>query len=310
MIYEDVERLELGLTSMCNLNRCAYCFRSQATDRIPLMDIDYHALIRELEPLRNQLKYIKLCGTLGDPILYPQISTLMEYLSDFPAEIEMSTNGNPHNGIWWYDLAEKVGPKVNVMFCLDGLWTTYALYRKGGTFNKVLQNMKSYINGGGTVSWKFIMFKHNMHEIDDAIQMAKDSGCKYFIKVISGVYNDELQKPADLQIPSYDTIRCQSLAEKAISIDADGEIMPCCGFKPIKSIINKDPKITNDFNTLLAWGKDKKALNIHTSTIKKAMETNFFKMIYSSYETIQKCIYLCHKTRRDEGDFYKRFTLL
>jgi MoaA/NifB/PqqE/SkfB family radical SAM enzyme len=275
------------------------------------MNLGYDDLVRELEPLKHQLKYIKLCGTLGDPILYPQIQLimLMQYLSDFPADIEVSTNGNPYLSFWWNELAQKVGPKINMIFCLDGLSTTYSLYRKGGSYHKVLNNMRAYIDGGGTASWKFIMIEHNMHEIDEAIQIATSLGCKYFIKVVSGVYNDELQKPKDLEITSYDTIRCQSLEDKSISIEADGEIMPCCGFKPIKSIINKDVAVTNNLNTLIAWGKDKKNLSIYTSTIKKAMETDFFKMIYNSYSTIHKCIFLCQKTRRDEKDFYERIEL-
>jgi MoaA/NifB/PqqE/SkfB family radical SAM enzyme len=272
------------------------------------MDIDYSALTRELDTLRDQLKYIKICGTLGDPILYPRISELLRYLSDFPAQIELSTNGNPHGVPWWYDLAKNAGPKTEIQFSIDGI-RTYSVYRKGGSFQKVFNNMRSYIHGGGTASWKFILFDHNIDELEEAIEMARKAHCKSFIKVISGVYNESLIKPKELIIPLYDNIRCQSLEDKSISIDADGEVMPCCGFKPIKSIINKDVKITNDFMTMLAWGKEKSKLNIHTSTIKKAMETIFFRWIYDNYRDIAKCDFLCRKTRRDEKDFYERIDL-
>ena len=45
-----------------------------------------------------------------------------------------------------------------------------------------MQNAKTYISAGGVAEWKYIIFKHNEHQVNEAEKLANGMGFAKFIK--------------------------------------------------------------------------------------------------------------------------------
>jgi sulfatase maturation enzyme AslB (radical SAM superfamily) len=73
--------------------------------------------------------------------------------------------------------------RYHVRFALDGLKDTHSLYRMGSDYDTVVKNMKTFIDAGGRATWKFIVFKHNEHQVDEASKLARELGCVTFTVV-------------------------------------------------------------------------------------------------------------------------------
>jgi hypothetical protein len=46
-----------------------------------------------------------------------------------------------------------------------------------------MKNAKSYIDAGGSAIWKYLMFQHNEHQVEQARTLSKDMGFKKFLCV-------------------------------------------------------------------------------------------------------------------------------
>lgn len=296
--------IELGLTTRCNLNNCEFCFRYHCPVPIPKVDLDLEAAKRAFsKELLNRVENLTLVGTMGDIMLYPHTFEFVDYLAETCNEdivICIDTNGSARDETWWAEFGKRMTQfkSYHVRFALDGLEDTHGLYRIGSDFNKVIRNMKAFINAGGRALWKFIVFKHNEHQIDEASNLAKDLGCTVFMVVISGVHNERLQEPEIYKMGTYPGILCRSIDMQYISIDADGEVMPCCYYRPTKNALRGEKIYWDDIKLMIKYAKSKTKLNIHTSTIDEAMNSEFFQYIYENHKDLHICQRYCGKGRR------------
>ena len=55
-----------------------------------------------------------------------------------------------------------------VVFGIDGLEDTSHIYRVNTSFKKVIENAEAFIKQGGLGTWQFIVFKHNVHQLESA----------------------------------------------------------------------------------------------------------------------------------------------
>jgi MoaA/NifB/PqqE/SkfB family radical SAM enzyme len=183
---EQIQILQIEPTSFCNAH-CPHCPRFSSTgeldSNVELGHLNIGAISSniEIEKLVN-LKHIVLEGDLGDPLMHPQILEIIKFFSKAPQQpqIELVTNGSIRNPTWWEQLAS-VYHNLYVTFSIDGLHDTNHLYRVGLDFNSIIKNAQSFISAGGVARWKFIKFKHNEHQIAEAIQMSKDLGFVEFV---------------------------------------------------------------------------------------------------------------------------------
>ena len=49
-----------------------------------------------------------------------------------------------------------------IVFCLDGLHEELSLYRINASYDKIIENALSFMEGGGKAEWRMIIFKHKM----------------------------------------------------------------------------------------------------------------------------------------------------
>lgn len=154
----------------------------------------------------QNLKCIEFNGTWGDAIMHPQLNQFIDHVIECKENI-MTINPENRLGVklcsnaairptsWWTNLAhqqrrlDEISFEYNgkecydnrVVFAIDGLDNvTHQMYRRGCEYNRVIENAQAFIDAGGHAEWQWIEFKHNEHQIDDALELARKMGFKDF----------------------------------------------------------------------------------------------------------------------------------
>ena len=55
-----------------------------------------------------------------------------------------------------------------------------SIYRVGASYDKIIENAKAFMEGGGNAVWAMIVFKHNQHQIEDARRESERLGFNDF----------------------------------------------------------------------------------------------------------------------------------
>lgn len=252
---EDIRMVHLEVTSKCQA-RCPMCPRRIHGGPL-LRDLDLTEIT--LETFKkwfnvnfiNQLQYLMLCGNLGDPIIAKDTLEILQYVRSINPGITLSmhTNGSARTKNWWKKLAEI---NVEVVFGIDGLEDTHALYRVDTDWNKIIDNAKAFISAGGHAAWHMLVFKHNEHQIGVCQQVSKMLGFKHFsvkhtTRFKQGKFDavDEDYKVTHTLYPSTKSvtfiepsksaqeellpiISCKAQEGNQMYISATGNVAPCC----------------------------------------------------------------------------------
>lgn len=252
-----LDYIHIELTTRCNA-ACPMCLRNINGDmkntylQTDDFDIDW------LEKIDIPFGKLTLCGNYGDPIAYPHLFEFIEVWKEkFNTPIIMMTNGGARNTDWWKKLATMTDNKIRVIFGIDGLEDTNHLYRRNVQWNKLMNNAKAFIDAGGTAWWKFIIFKHNQHQIEDAKSLAKQMGFVKFEQIKTNRFEGDgfpvLDKNGNTLYKIYEPdisdekftaknpnranktkkeftgeIKCYAKSESSMYIAADGRVYPCC----------------------------------------------------------------------------------
>jgi MoaA/NifB/PqqE/SkfB family radical SAM enzyme len=259
ILPEQITLLDIELSSHCNLH-CPQCDRfDQQGFRNKYMDLahlDFFQIADHLDRDRmHNLETVCLEGDHGDPVMHPGVAKIIDYWSDVK-HIDLVTNGSLQTMTWWKDLARF--SNLTVTFSIDGLRDTNAIYRINSNFDKIIANARSFIDAGGRAIWKYIVFKHNQHQVEQARQLAQDLGFVDFHTQVSnrnfyqnnelpimvnGVYqgtNLEMASSVEtrkttrvmmlekLNDSQFRSPTCSWLQQGSIYIDYLGNLIPCC----------------------------------------------------------------------------------
>lgn len=195
MYPDGIKVIHLEITDKCNAS-CPQCARNvlggNVNPNIKQVELSLND-IKQIIPahLVKNLKRLYLCGNYGDPILATDTLEVFSYMrrNNPNITLNMNTNGSIRSEQWWKELAKVINGKGNVKFGIDGLSDTHHLYRKGTNFEKVIHNAQAFINNGGKAHWEFLVFKHNEHQIDQAISLSKKLGFeKFTLKKTGRIY--------------------------------------------------------------------------------------------------------------------------
>jgi MoaA/NifB/PqqE/SkfB family radical SAM enzyme len=207
--------------------------------------------------LLEHLEFLTMCGAFGDPMMNDDVLDMCKHLRDTSnITLHLHTNASARKPEWWAELARSMPKEHRVVFALDGLADTQALYRVGTDWHKVIENAKAFISAGGLATWHFVRFRHNEHQVDACRQLAKELGFKTFIvrntrrfdAADFKVYNRKgkvthiLQQPTDNVIKFVDRaalegwkswdkaseMNCYALDTHEIYVDAHRTLLPCC----------------------------------------------------------------------------------
>lgn len=268
--YDSIKSIHLEISSLCNAS-CPWCPRTfwgyPYNDGYPEVNFSLDAAKKIFtNEFLQQLNLIKINGNFGDIVMNPEGADIVEYFFSQNKNIQViiSTNGSARSSDFWKRLGRT--PAV-VEFCLDGLKDTHHLYRQNTVWDTIIKNAKSFIEAGGSAVWKFILFDHNKHQINECREMSQGLGFKKFnlinsTRTVAPVFNKEgklthtlgnyngetnfeilfYKKKNDLVLlediiqnkSTKKTINCQTKINKDVYIAANGEVYPCCytGFYP------------------------------------------------------------------------------
>ena len=213
--YNSLSSIHIELSSKCNA-ACPGCARFVMNSPVVnpglvQTEITFDNFVKWFPvALVSRIYNWVICGTYGDPLACKDIHEILEYICEHsPGNIQLNTNG----GLKTSALYEKIGrlfatkkqfdgvtPHRVVTFSVDGLADTNHIYRRNVVWNKVWENMMSYVGTGAEAHWDFLQFKHNVHQVEEAQALAKKYGINFLLKNPFGVdktampvYNKELE---------------------------------------------------------------------------------------------------------------------
>ena len=191
--YDGDFILHFELTNKCNA-RCILCKRTVLNNDTPTQDPNLNLSEITIDNYKkifynnkNSIKKILFCGNLGDPIIAKDIFEITEYslssvLNKTQGKFEARTNGSLRTKEWWGEYGKLCkGVEPGVVFGIDGLEDTSHIYRVNTSFKKVIENAEAFIKQGGLATWQFIVFKHTVHQLESAKELARKMGFHNFI---------------------------------------------------------------------------------------------------------------------------------
>lgn len=177
--------LYFELTSRCRLE-CPKCARITDKGNFKVTDISLDLIKKGIDEF--QPTSMIFSGNYGDPIYYPKMFDLLQYLQSINMPFFMETNGSGKSKDWWKQFKSYLKTGDVIAFSIDGLEDTNHLYRKNAKWTDITNGLE-VLSNSTVLFWKFIIFKHNEHQILDAYRLAKSYGMK-FILVGSNRFDD------------------------------------------------------------------------------------------------------------------------
>ena len=183
----SIRQLTTELTFRCNA-RCPACHRQKPLS-INLNDKKYTITFDNFKKLfypdlLRKMEWLVLNGNFGDSIMNKQFREIISYVKEHDTRILIHTNGGIHTNDYWTDVGNILTDKDIINFDLDGLHDTHHIYRINTEFENVFNNAKSVIaTKRPQVHWKYIVFEHNKHQVEEARKLANDNGFTTFSTV-------------------------------------------------------------------------------------------------------------------------------
>lgn len=306
---KNIKALNIEPSSQCAA-KCPFCSRNKKVRNylghyITLSDFKYLP-----STLIAQLEWVAFGGNFGDLSTNQDLPAICEYIKGINPEVILrgDTNGSAQDEMWWERLGHSFKDGT-MFFSLDGMEDTHTLHRINTNFNKILTNIKAFSRAGGRAEWKFILFKHNQHQIEDAEKLAREVGCSRFFVISSREYDELREKPDIMQIRTKDqiysdyqqqaisekgTALCKPLKNKSIYLAADKTVHPCC-LAHCNYITEQEP--TFDFILDLIQ-KHYTSINYTTTPLEEILQGEYFKKALKKSKTNEYCILKCNKHRK------------
>jgi molybdenum cofactor biosynthesis enzyme MoaA len=209
-----IKCIDFEISSLCNAG-CSVCMRrryghySEFTQTYwSIEDVKTHI---DLEIIKN-LKNLILCGNFGDTMGNPDVVKIVKYFKENNPNLPIDINTNGGIGTV-EDYAELAELGVHMIFGLDGIGESNELYRVNVKWDKVLENLNSFVSKAKPhqLEIQFIMWAETTNQIIPMIDFIQSIGFgKLFLRrpyttgIKTEVYNmqgesthflTEIQKP-------------------------------------------------------------------------------------------------------------------
>ena len=249
--------IRLDASTVCQL-KCPSCYMRKDKEGVKNGCKVGHLKFDKFKKLidDNILEKIELSNS-GEIFMNPDLIKIMEYAYKNGVKLSV-TNGVNLNYLTDEQAEALVKYQIDtVTVSIDGAsQKTYEIYRVGGNYKKVLNNVKKiikykkkYKSQFPYLNWKFIVFGHNEHEIIKAKKEAKKLGVDEIIfdmnwdKTYSPIKDAEFVKKETgidaLDINTSPTVQLKEYLEGKVEwyfcrdlwepqINWDGQILGCC----------------------------------------------------------------------------------
>ncbi|MDP2385768.1 MAG: radical SAM protein [Bacteroidota bacterium] len=254
-------QITIDPASHCNL-RCPACHTGT---KFSEMVKPSFLKFKDFQTILNQVKDHTLSIALynwGEPFLNKEIFDIISFATENKVGTTMHSNFNHFNEKMADNLVRS--GLTHLYLSIDGATQeVYEQYRVKGKLNNVLHNIqllndakKKHNSQLPFITWKYLKFAHNEHEILDAHKIAKTLNVNNFEvfaaqPVLRDIYDEAKEyelNPGKLQQLKHD---CKSLWA-SLYITPDGTTFPCSlSFRPSESfgnILNED--LSNIWNNI------------------------------------------------------------
>lgn len=172
--------LQIEPTNRCNL-RCALCPVTVGLNR-PQGHMEFNTFKKLMDEIGDYI-FIILLWDWGEPFLNPAIYEMIAYAKQKGCKLVSSTNGHLFVDGDQADRLIESGLDT-IIFAMDGVTQeTYEPYRQGGSLESVFQGIRTVVARKRTlrsksplVNLRFIVMKHNEHEIPYLKNLARSLG--------------------------------------------------------------------------------------------------------------------------------------
>jgi MoaA/NifB/PqqE/SkfB family radical SAM enzyme len=306
---EDIRALNIEVSSKC-IGKCPFCSRQQKVRPYggQLITLSEFKLL----PVTfiRQLKLITFAGNFGDFCSNPEFVDIAGYIKQLNPSVKLGgdTNGSLQDASWW----KALGPLFHdggMVFSLDGLADTHSIHRRGTNFYKIIRNIEAFTTAGGTAYWKFILFKHNEHQIKEAEALAGDIGCARFYVISSRDYDESCRRPETFDFQTkreiFSSYRqklplknasalCKPWHSGSIYIAADGTVHPCCFAHCM--YITEHNRLFRYIVPLIETYKSQ--INFKTRPLAEILTSPYFSAVRSESKMNLYCATKCNKYKK------------
>ncbi|MFC1814492.1 radical SAM/SPASM domain-containing protein [Thermodesulfobacteriota bacterium] len=231
-----LRHIQLEAVNFCNY-RCPLC-RTHLKDGIKRRKIRLDQVQKIVRPIAAEVSEFTLYGTRGEAFLHERLEEIVSYLkSTTSARVCISTNGSLVTEQRALRLLG-AGPD-QIIFAIDGITPeTYGIYRIGGPFGRVIENLKKLCELKAKVGFRtrvvfqFIPMAGNEHEISGLADFGYALGVDVVkLKFSTSVAGNDTFRTDSLTYrpatPGSKPFECPSGLEK-LYVDPNGDAYPCC----------------------------------------------------------------------------------
>ena len=222
----------IDTTNACNL-QCPYCptgKRRVSGRAVGTIDLE---LVRRL--LDETAPYLISANLFnwGEPLLHPHIANLTALFNQRGIMTSLSSNMSLSKTETLQALCD-AGLDYFLVSFSGADQEVYEKYHRTGRLDMVLENVRHLIayrnkhcRSGPLVEMKYLLFKHNQHQVTQARDLAHQIGVDIFRVVKAGGPAENLVEERQDPREGLETGLCHQLWQ-AVTVNADGGIPPCC----------------------------------------------------------------------------------
>jgi MoaA/NifB/PqqE/SkfB family radical SAM enzyme len=224
--------VRLEASSSCQL-RCPECPTTQglvhggAVGRGTLRSEDFRALL-DLNP---RLETVEL-SNWGEAFLNPELPRILRDAHERGVAVTLGNGANlNHASEEALQAVVKYGVR-NITVSVDGAsQEVYEIYRRGGELERVLDNVRTinelkrrHATDRPRLTWQFVVFGHNEHEIAEARRLAAEHGMAFAPKLN---WSSEYSPPKDVEAIMHST-RLETASVVAYRAERGEEYLSAC----------------------------------------------------------------------------------
>jgi MoaA/NifB/PqqE/SkfB family radical SAM enzyme len=236
--------VKIDISPLCNL-RCTACVHADANGN-PILEKQVFApqhkmSVEQYQRIIDQIKGKAASVSLyylGDPMVHPDLDRMCRIAADAGLQVHISTNFS--FGLKDDRIRSLVTSGLShLTVCIDGLTQEkYQRTRVGGNIGRVIRNLervcavrKELGQKYPLVEVQYIMFQHNLEEVEKARKLCDDLGVEQFVTFWGDLHNWTDRDPGNFDVigpkPEKRLPHCYWPYFSTV-IKYNGDVIPCC----------------------------------------------------------------------------------
>ncbi len=236
--------VKIDISPLCNL-RCTACVHAESNGNPTLekqvFEPKHKMTIEQYTRVVDQIKHKATAVSLyylGDPMVHPDLDRMCRIAADAGLQVHISSNFS--FGLKDDRIRSLVTSGLShLTVCIDGLTQEkYQRTRVGGNIARVIKNLervsqvrKELGQKDPLIEVQYIMFQHNLEEVEKARKLCADLGVEKFTTFWGDLHNWTDRDPGNFDVigprPKKAIPHC-SWPYFSTVVKYNGDVIPCC----------------------------------------------------------------------------------